>query len=89
MIAIELVLTCCINSTRGREGHEPPRWIRALVKETGCGRCLLFVVLTFFISSTRGRGDEVCMFCGLIRLRVGFVFGNRVATTRIVGGFYF
>jgi len=24
-----------IKSTRGKGGHEPPRWIRALVKETG------------------------------------------------------
>jgi hypothetical protein len=28
-------LLCCINSTRKSGGHEPPRWIRARVKETG------------------------------------------------------
>jgi hypothetical protein len=28
-------ILCMMNSTRGRGGHEPPRWIRALVKETG------------------------------------------------------
>jgi len=30
-----LVLTFCINSTRGRGGHESPRWIRALGKGDG------------------------------------------------------
>jgi len=29
------VLTFCINSKRGRGGHESPRLIRALGKETG------------------------------------------------------
>jgi len=27
-----LVLTFCIHSTKGGGGHEPPRWIRVLVK---------------------------------------------------------
>jgi len=31
--AADVVLTFCIDSTRGRGGHESPRWIRAL----GCG----------------------------------------------------
>ena len=30
-----MVLTFCINSTRGRGGHESPRWIRALGKGDG------------------------------------------------------
>ena len=31
----KVVLTFCIHLTRGMGGHKPPRWIRALVKETG------------------------------------------------------
>jgi len=39
--SVGLVLTFCINSTRGRGGHESPRWIRALGKEIQ-RRLLLF-----------------------------------------------
>ena len=34
-VNISLVLTFCVNSTRGRGGHEPPRWIKTLGKEKG------------------------------------------------------
>jgi len=33
-VQVELVLSFCINSTRGR-GHESPRWVRALEKGDG------------------------------------------------------
>jgi len=47
IIIRKLVLTFCINSTRGGGGHEPRRWIRALVKVADKP-----LVLTFCINST-------------------------------------
>jgi len=49
MIAI-VVLTLCINSTRGRGGHEPPCWIRAWY--------LLFVVVLIFVLVRHCSGME-------------------------------
>ena len=73
-----LVPTFCINSTRGRGGHESPRWIRALV-------CVVFCGYESLLSIVRVRKYthhiRVCV-CVCVRVRVccasreGFVFAG-------------
>jgi hypothetical protein len=52
---IPLVLTFCINSTRGRRWHEPRRWLGALVKETGNPTVTFGSPLTTLSSVSRTR----------------------------------